>query len=92
MLDKGFHDFYIELYELIPCSSKEELIMREGQVIRQFATLNKVIPGRTPGEYYQLVKKPKRQEVMNFLRQHERTRAAALANAKKDYEKQQEET
>ena len=33
MREKGVKEFFIELYELYPCSSKEELRKREGEVI-----------------------------------------------------------
>ena len=51
MRDIGNDNFYIELIELYPCNSKEELNSREGQYIRDIGTLNKVINGRTYKEY-----------------------------------------
>jgi hypothetical protein len=48
----SWDSFYIELYENYNCNSKEELNRREGEVIREIGTLNKVIAGRTPHEYY----------------------------------------
>jgi hypothetical protein len=36
----GFEHFYIELYEKYPCSTKQELGMREKSVIRDIGTLN----------------------------------------------------
>ena len=50
MLDKGVDMFYIELYEEYPCNAKEQLRKREGVVIREIGTLNKVIAGRTKKE------------------------------------------
>ena len=44
-------DWYIELYEAYPCNNKKELERREGQVIREIGTLNKIIAGRTQKEY-----------------------------------------
>ena len=49
----GLNKFYIELYENFKCNNKEELTKREGDVIRQIATLNKCISGRKKKEYYQ---------------------------------------
>ena len=49
----GVDSFYIELLENYPCSNKEELTAREGQLIREMGTLNKKIEGRTEKEYYQ---------------------------------------
>ena len=49
--DNDWSNWYIELYEDFPCNSKKELERREGQVIRDIGTLNKVIAGRTHKEY-----------------------------------------
>ena len=37
---KDWNDWYIELYEKFPCSDKNELTKREGEVIREIGTLN----------------------------------------------------
>ena len=50
-LDVG--NFYIELIENYPCNDVYALRAREGDVIRQIATLNKQIAGRTQKERYQ---------------------------------------
>lgn len=43
-----YKDAYIELVELCPCGSYNELLRREGEIIRQYPThVNKVIAGRT---------------------------------------------
>ena len=49
----GFDNFYIELIENYPCECKEEMIAREGYWIRQIGTLNAIVAGRTPKEYYE---------------------------------------
>ena len=51
MNEVGVDKFHIELVELFPCSSKEELRMREAFYIRQIGTLNMVIEDRTAKEY-----------------------------------------
>ena len=51
--ETDFNDWYIELFEDFPCERKEQLLQREGQVIREIATLNKQISGRTKQEYYE---------------------------------------
>jgi hypothetical protein len=38
-------DWYIELYENYPCTNKEQLNRKEGEVIRKIATVNKRIQG-----------------------------------------------
>ena len=45
-------DWYIELYEECPCTNKEILLKREGEMIREIGILNKEIAGRTSKEYY----------------------------------------
>jgi len=49
---KNINDWKIELHELFPCNTNQELHRREGEVIRQLGTLNKYIAGRTTKEYY----------------------------------------
>jgi len=48
---KDINDWKIELHELYPCLTKQELVRREGEVIREIGTLNKCIAGRTKKEY-----------------------------------------
>lgn len=48
-----YEDAYIELIELFPCNSKEELNRKEGEHIRASNNcVNKRIAGRTNKEYY----------------------------------------
>ena len=44
---------YIELIKNYPCDCKDELDREEGKYIRAMECVNKVIPGRTPKEYYE---------------------------------------
>ena len=52
MNEIGVEEFHIELIELFPCSSKDELRAREGHFIRSMGNLNHKIGGRTQQEYY----------------------------------------
>jgi hypothetical protein len=45
-----YNDFYIELLELYPCNSKDELCKREGELIRLNNCVNKAIPYRPETE------------------------------------------
>lgn len=45
-------NWYIELYENYSCNNKEELHKKEGEVIKEIGTLNKLVSGRTRKEYY----------------------------------------
>ena len=47
----NMNEWYIELYENFPCNNKEELLKKEGEIIRQIGTLNTEIAGRTKQEY-----------------------------------------
>ena len=47
----GVENCVIELIELYPCNSKEELKQREGTIIRERNCVNKVIPNRTKKEW-----------------------------------------
>ena len=46
-----FDDCYIELYEKYPCTDRNELNKREGEIIRSLDCVNKVIAGRTRKQY-----------------------------------------
>ena len=48
----NYDDHYIELIKLYPCSCKAELVAEEGQYIRDWDCVNKVIPSRTKKQYY----------------------------------------
>lgn len=59
-------DWYIELYEEYPCNTKQELLKREGEVIRQIATLNKNIPGLTYKEKYTMYNRRNKEYLRNY--------------------------
>src|SRR3990167_3714003 len=44
-------DAYIELVEDVPCKNKEQLLRREGELIREMNCINKCISGRSIKEY-----------------------------------------
>ena len=58
----NINDWYIELYENYPTETKELLLKREGEVIREIGTLNKKIEGRTKKEWHDLYDKKHYQE------------------------------
>jgi hypothetical protein len=49
----NWNDWYIELFENYPCENKEQLNKREGEIIREIGTVNKIIAGRTKKEWYE---------------------------------------
>ena len=50
MNEIGIEHFYIELVEDYPCKNTEHLNKREGELIRELATINKRVEQRTPTE------------------------------------------
>ncbi len=44
-------DSYVELIEAFPCANKDELLRREGQIIRSMDCVNRCVAGRTLVEY-----------------------------------------
>ena len=47
----GVENCHIELIEIFPCNSKDELTKKEAYYIRLLNCVNKVIPNRTKKEY-----------------------------------------
>jgi len=61
-----YPDHYIELLELCPCSTRDELSKREGELIREHDCVNKVVEGRTKAEYY----KDNKEKVKNYSKKY----------------------
>ena len=84
---KDWNDWYIELYESYPCNNKEELVKREGEIIRLIGNLNKVVAGRTIEEYrednYEMIKERKKLYV-------EKNKEEVVKREKEWYEKNKE--
>jgi hypothetical protein len=51
-INGDWDNWYIELNQLYPCSSKEELERKEGEIQRLIGTLNERIAGRSCKEYF----------------------------------------
>ena len=66
MRERGLNKFYIELYEEVPCTNREQLGKREGEIIREIGSLNKQITGRTIYEYNQVNKEHKREYMKDY--------------------------
>lgn len=91
-----WNNWYIELHEEYPCDNKAQLEKREGQVIREIATINKVVLGRTNKEYYQdnrekLLEKQKdyyknnRDELLEKVKEYRQNNLEKIAEKKKEY-------
>jgi hypothetical protein len=79
MNESDINDWYIELFEDFPCERKEQLTQREGQIIRQIATLNKNIPGRTKEEW----REANKDKVIEYAKEYKKAnKEQILINAK----------
>jgi hypothetical protein len=78
----NWDDWYIELYELYSCGSKEELNKREKEVIREIATINRIgyyIDGK---DYYE---QNKETVLAKKKDRYEQNKGTVLAKAKEYY-------
>ena len=87
MIELGTDVFRIDLIENYPCEDKQALRQREGYWIRQIATLNKQIAGRTAKE---AKKEYEKTEKRIQYEQSEERKAAKIKSAKKIYEENKE--
>ena len=94
-INGNFDEWYIELYEEYPCENKEELLKREGEVIRLIGNLNKEIAGRTQKEWYEnnydrLKEKQKQYNIENKEKRKEYQKQYNIENKekRKEYKKQ----
>lgn len=84
-----YEDAYIELIENYPCNSKEELFIREGEVIRQTDnTINICIAGRTQKQYYAEHKDEWIEKNKNYYDNHKNT----IIENQRQYRKQNNHT
>ena len=87
--DIGIEHFKIELVELVSCVSKDELLRREGEIIRQLKPqLNIRIPSRTPQEY----RIDNKERLSEFFREYYlNNKASKCEYARNDKETQKKE-
>jgi hypothetical protein len=91
-------NWYIELYEDFPCNNKQELNKREGEVIRQIATINRCIAGRTNKDYVlenkEQIKEQRKQYYQNnrdYLLEQKKNHRLENIDKYKEVEKAKEE-
>ena len=82
-----YDDCYIELLENYPCNSKEELLRKEGQLIRENDCVNRCIAGRTPKEWAQ----DNKEAVSVKNKKYRENNKEALAQKSKEYYKKNKE-
>lgn len=80
-INGDWDNWFIELHELYPCSSKEELVKREGEIIRLIANLNTQIPGRTFKEWCEV----RKDELVEKSKEYRQEHKQEIAERKKTY-------
>jgi len=81
IVDGDWDNWYIELYEDFPCDNKEQLGKREGEVIREIATINRCIAGRDKKQYHQ----DNRDELLEKMKQYRQDNRDKLLEKAKQY-------
>jgi hypothetical protein len=87
IINNEWDNWHIELYENYPCENKEQLCKREGEIIRQIATLNSQIAGRNQQQW---VKENKEKILMQKKSKYNENKEEELKKAKAYYEKNKE--
>jgi len=77
----------IELIEKFPCDCKEELIKREGYLIREIDCVNKRIENRTEKERYE----DNRKEILGKKKEYYEENKAQIKEHQKEYYKENKE-
>lgn len=80
-INNDWDNWYIELYELYPCSCRNELERREGEIIRLIGNLNKEIAGRTGKEYYE----DNKEKIAEYEKIYREVYKEKIAECKKKY-------
>ena len=83
------HDnHYIELIELYPCTTKEELQRREGEIMRTTNNIvNRRIEGRTQKEHYD----DNKEAILQYVKQYYQDNREAILQYKKQYREDNKE-
>lgn len=83
-----YDDYFIELVEEFSCENKQQLLRREGEVIRSMDCVNKVVAGRTKEEWY----KDNAERVAAVKREWAKKNAERVAALHKEWAKKNSET
>tara|TARA_R110001632_G_scaffold6044_2_gene24502 strand:- start:450 stop:1094 length:645 start_codon:yes stop_codon:yes gene_type:complete len=90
-VNNDWSNWYIELYENYPCNSLNELLKKEGEIIRKIGTLNKNISGRTEKEYREDNKEKVEEYYKQYYKEYyEKHYEEKLKYAKEYYENNKE--
>ncbi len=81
-------NWFIELYENFPCSSKQELNKREGEVIREIGNLNSNIAGRSIKESNKEYREENKEKLNQKAKEYRKENKDKIKEkAKEKYEK-----
>jgi hypothetical protein len=75
------NNYSIELIELYPCNSKQELIKREGHYIKSLECVNKCVAGRTNAEY----RIDNKDKILEYNKQYRIDNKDKISEVKKQY-------
>ena len=82
-INNDWNNWYIELHSLYPCSCREELCKREGEIIREIGTLNNNISGRTQKEWNE----NNADKIKKYYKEYNINHADKIKENKKEYYK-----
>jgi hypothetical protein len=85
MTELGQDNFFIELIEDYPCTSRQELNAREGFWIKQIGTVNKCIMGRTKAEHFQDNKDKTKEKRAEYKKQYMIENKDKIVEQRKEY-------
>ena len=74
-------NWFIELYENYPCKNKYILELRETEVQRQIATINKQLARRTHKQYHQ----DNREKILEYQKQRYKDNSDEILKKQKEY-------
>jgi hypothetical protein len=74
----------IELVEIYPCNSKEELLQREGFYIRNNNCVNKCVAGRTAKEYREVHKEKMKEYQKEYQKEYRKRKKEQQSIVKED--------
>jgi len=85
MREIGIYSFYIELYENFNCDNIEQLLKREGEVIREIGNLNKKIEGRTHKESQKIYYEDNKEKIIEQQKQYKNDNKEKIIEQQKQY-------
>ena len=90
-VDGDWDNWYIELYENYPCKNKYHLRIREGEVQREIATINKNIAGRTKKEYHRQYQLDNAKKVCEIAKKSYYNNRDTISERRKQYQQDNRE-